>query len=92
MIIGWPSRGPTRDAAVASVANEAKFLRKFLALAEEEKYTYYLMEAFDQVWKTGVEGAAGDAWGVRLRHDRAFAHPRHPGDGAESPEVHADPP
>lgn len=62
--VGWPSGGPTRGDAVASVANEAKFLRNFLALAEKEGYTYYIMEAFDQVWKTDIEGAAGSAWGV----------------------------
>ena len=41
----------TRGGAVASRANQAKFLRRFLALAEREGYTYYIMEAFDQVWK-----------------------------------------
>ncbi|MDO6459726.1 glycosyltransferase [Granulosicoccaceae sp. 1_MG-2023] len=62
--VGWPSRGPTRGGAKASMANEARFLRNFLAMAEEEDYTYYVMEAFDQPWKTDIEGSAGDAWGV----------------------------
>jgi exo-beta-1,3-glucanase (GH17 family)/cellulose synthase/poly-beta-1,6-N-acetylglucosamine synthase-like glycosyltransferase len=62
--VGWPSNGRTRKAAVASEANEATFLRRFLARAAEEKYTYYLMEAFDQPWKRETEGAVGAYWGV----------------------------
>ncbi len=62
--VGWPSRGPTRDGANASTSNQARFLRNFLQLAQEEKYTYYVIEAFDQPWKTSIEGSAGDAWGV----------------------------
>lgn len=62
--IGWPSRGRTRQSAVASEANEALFLRRFLHRAAEEKILYYLMEAFDQPWKAYQEGAVGSYWGV----------------------------
>jgi len=63
--VGWPSDGRTRGAAVASQANQATFLRQFLKIAEEEKYTYYIMEAFDQPWKRdSTEGAIGAYWGV----------------------------
>ena len=62
--VGWPSNGRTRQLAVASPANEAIFLRRFLAKAEQEKYTYYVMEAFDQPWKQGSEGSVGAYWGV----------------------------
>ncbi len=62
--IGWPSRGRTRESAVASVANEALFLRRFLARAEREQIKYYVMEAFDQPWKAYQEGAVGSYWGV----------------------------
>jgi exo-beta-1,3-glucanase (GH17 family)/cellulose synthase/poly-beta-1,6-N-acetylglucosamine synthase-like glycosyltransferase len=62
--VGWPSNGRTRYGAVASVANEAIFLRRFLARAKKEKYTYYIMEAFDQPWKQTTEGAVGAYWGV----------------------------
>ncbi len=62
--VGWPSRGRTRGAAEASAANQARFLRRFLHLAERERYTYYVLEAFDQVWKKQIEGEAGSAWGV----------------------------
>jgi exo-beta-1,3-glucanase (GH17 family)/cellulose synthase/poly-beta-1,6-N-acetylglucosamine synthase-like glycosyltransferase len=64
--IGWPSHGRTRESAVASDANEALFLRRFLIRAEKERISYYLMEAFDQPWKGQgmLEGAVGAYWGV----------------------------
>lgn len=62
--VGWPSDGRTRGSAVASVSNEALFLRRFLARAREQGYLYYVMEAFDQPWKAKYEGAVGAYWGV----------------------------
>ncbi|MFZ5774979.1 MAG: glycosyltransferase family 2 protein [Thermodesulfobacteriota bacterium] len=62
--VGWPSLGRTRQQAEASAANQAIFLRRFLARAEQEKYIYYVMEAFDQPWKQVSEGAVGAYWGV----------------------------
>jgi len=62
--VGWPSNGRSIKAAAASEANEATFLRRFLARAAEEKYVYYVMEAFDQKWKRDLEGAVGAYWGV----------------------------
>ena len=62
--IGWPSHGRTHENAVASEANEALFLRRFLKRAEADRIIYYLMEAFDQPWKAYQEGAVGSYWGV----------------------------
>jgi len=68
--IGWPSRGPiitSQDGhamAVASVENEARFIREFLAHPRTPKLDYFLMEAFDQPWKVEVEGWAGAYWGM----------------------------
>lgn len=62
--VGWPSNGRTRQQAVASEANEAIFLRRFLQRAAEENYVYYVMEAFDQPWKHETEGWVGAYWGV----------------------------
>ncbi|SDO71756.1 Exo-beta-1,3-glucanase, GH17 family [Desulforhopalus singaporensis] len=73
--IGWPSRGPTRGAAKASLANQAGFLRQFLDVAQKEDYTYYIMEAFDQVWKRDIEGEVGTAWGVyNAKREAKFPH------------------
>lgn len=62
--VGWPSNGRIRRAAVASIANEATFLRRFIEKAEELEYVYYVMEAFDQPWKRVNEGSVGAYWGV----------------------------
>jgi exo-beta-1,3-glucanase (GH17 family)/cellulose synthase/poly-beta-1,6-N-acetylglucosamine synthase-like glycosyltransferase len=60
---GWPSEGRTRNAAEASVANQAYFIRNFVQLAMEKGYDYYLLEAYDQPWKAD-EGAVGAYWGL----------------------------
>jgi exo-beta-1,3-glucanase (GH17 family)/cellulose synthase/poly-beta-1,6-N-acetylglucosamine synthase-like glycosyltransferase len=62
--IGWPSEGRNRAGAVASVSNEALFLRRFLARADKEEVRYYILEAFDQPWKARDEGAVGSYWGI----------------------------
>jgi exo-beta-1,3-glucanase (GH17 family)/cellulose synthase/poly-beta-1,6-N-acetylglucosamine synthase-like glycosyltransferase len=62
--VGWPSHGRTRHSAAASPANQAIFLRRFLDRARQEKYIYYVMEAFDQPWKKETEGSVGAYWGV----------------------------
>jgi len=62
--VGWPSHGRTHVNAVASEANEALFLRRFLKRAEHDQLIYYIMEAFDQPWKAYQEGAVGSYWGV----------------------------
>ncbi len=62
--VGWPSNGRPRKDAEASESNEATFLRRFLARAKVENYTYYIMEAFDQPWKRINEGSVGAYWGV----------------------------
>ena len=66
--VGWPSNGRTRKGSVASEANEAIFLRRFLNRAEQEGYVYYIMEAFDQPWKTHIESGVGAYWGVYDTH------------------------
>jgi len=62
--VGWPSKGPQFGRAKASLANEARFMREFLNFADREGVQYYLMEAFDQPWKTAIEGTAGAYWGL----------------------------
>lgn len=76
--VGWPSDGRTRESAVATTANEALFLRRFLHRAEQENYNYFLMEAFDQPWKAQNEGGVGAYWGVydvERRPKFSFAEP-----------------
>lgn len=61
--VGWPSEGRQRGGAVPSLQNQAKFLREFLAKADATQADYFVLEAFDQVWKTD-EGAVGRYWGI----------------------------
>ncbi|MGB8275996.1 MAG: glycosyltransferase [Alphaproteobacteria bacterium] len=79
--VGWPSNGRSLRDAVPSIANEAKFLRKFLNAARDHDIDYYVMEAFDQPWKADSEGSVGAYWGI-FDADRqpkfAMAGPIHP--------------
>ena len=61
---GWPSEGRQRETALPSRVNEARFIRGFVAMAERNGWHYNLIEAFDQPWKRGAEGAVGGYWGL----------------------------
>ena len=61
---GWPSEGRQRETALPSRVNEARFIRGFVTLAEQQGWRYNLIEAFDQPWKRGSEGAVGGYWGL----------------------------
>ena len=62
--IGWPSDGIDIGAARASNINQARFLRDFFNLAQQDHIDYFVMEAFDQPWKTSFEGRAAGYWGM----------------------------
>jgi hypothetical protein len=61
---GWPSEGRQRETALPSRVNEARFIRGFVAMAEQNGWGYNLIEAFDQPWKRESEGAVGGYWGL----------------------------
>lgn len=61
---GWPSAGRSRENAIPSRENQARFIRGFIHLAEQENWQYNLVEAFDQPWKRINEGAVGGYWGL----------------------------
>ncbi|MFZ5773981.1 MAG: beta (1-6) glucans synthase [Thermodesulfobacteriota bacterium] len=69
---GWPSEGRMREDALPSLAAQARFIRGFVAMAEQEGWRYNLIEAFDQPWKRVNEGAMGGHWGLydQYRHDK----------------------
>jgi exo-beta-1,3-glucanase (GH17 family)/cellulose synthase/poly-beta-1,6-N-acetylglucosamine synthase-like glycosyltransferase len=62
--VGWPSDGVDQGAAHASRINQAVFLRGFLNAARRDGLDYFVLEAFDQPWKTSVEGRAAGYWGM----------------------------
>ncbi|DAB27922.1 MAG: glycosyl hydrolase [Sulfurimonas sp. RIFOXYD12_FULL_33_39] len=61
---GWPSEGRAREDAHPSKINQAIYLREFVKLAQEKKWNYNIIEAFDQPWKRINEGAVGGFWGI----------------------------
>lgn len=62
--IGWPSNGRVEGEANASHAEQAVYLRKLVNLLNQQGYSYFIVEAFDQPWKMETEGAVGAYWGV----------------------------
>ncbi len=61
---GWPSAGRQRGWAVPSVINEAKFIRSLVQLAHKNGFDYNVVEAFNQPWKSQLEGVVGANWGL----------------------------
>ncbi len=61
---GWPSAGRQRGDAVPSVVNEAKFIRSLVQLANKNGFDYNIVEAFNQPWKSNLEGVVGANWGL----------------------------
>jgi exo-beta-1,3-glucanase (GH17 family)/cellulose synthase/poly-beta-1,6-N-acetylglucosamine synthase-like glycosyltransferase len=62
--VGWPSNGVAIGGAQASRVNQALFMRKFFNIAQRRGLDYFVMEAFDQPWKTSFEGRAAGYWGM----------------------------
>jgi exo-beta-1,3-glucanase (GH17 family)/cellulose synthase/poly-beta-1,6-N-acetylglucosamine synthase-like glycosyltransferase len=62
--VGWPSEGDRREGAEATPAAQAQFMREFLDVVQDRRIEYYVMEGFDQPWKTAAEGRAGPYWGI----------------------------
>lgn len=77
--VGWPAGGWRYGASVPTAYNQERFVREFLAVADRDLpgVPYFLMEAFDQPWKT-EEGTVGAHWGL-FNADRTpkfdWAHP-----------------
>lgn len=67
--VGWPTAGRPREGAVPGRVEAAQFLNSFANLAAREGWNYNIVEAFDQGWKTALEGTVGGAWGL-LDHRR----------------------
>ena len=73
--IGWPSAGDAVGAARAAPAEQALFMRRFLARVEGSGLDYFVMEAVDQPWKAATEGQVGAYWGLLdAAREPKFAH------------------
>jgi exo-beta-1,3-glucanase (GH17 family) len=71
---GWPSAGRQRGMAVPGVVNEAKFIRGMIQVANRHGFDYNIVEAFNQPWKSNLEGVVGANWGL-LSADRKPVFP-----------------
>ncbi len=61
---GWPGEGRQRGWSVPSIVNEAKFIRELIKVANENGFDYNIVEAFNQSWKSELEGVVGANWGL----------------------------
>ncbi|WP_442499068.1 glycoside hydrolase family 17 protein [Methylobacter sp. sgz302048] len=71
---GWPSNGRQRGWAIPSVANEAKFIRGLIQVSKKNGFDLNIVEAFNQPWKSALEGVVGANWGL-LSADRTPVFP-----------------
>lgn len=61
---GWPSAGRQRGGAMPSVVNEAKYIRDMIQVVNRHGFDYNIVEAFNQPWKSNLEGVVGANWGL----------------------------
>ncbi|CAG7856837.1 hypothetical protein MCAMS1_01478 [biofilm metagenome] len=61
---GWPSVGRQRGWAIPGVVNEAAFIRGLLKVAADNHFDVNIVEAFNQSWKSELEGVIGANWGL----------------------------
>jgi len=79
--VGWPSNGENFGKAKPGSEDQARFLRRFLNVADQRKLDYCIMEVFDQPWKKPHEGVVGAFWGIYDVHRK----PKFSFDGAIQP-------
>jgi exo-beta-1,3-glucanase (GH17 family)/cellulose synthase/poly-beta-1,6-N-acetylglucosamine synthase-like glycosyltransferase len=68
--VGWPSGGNNFHDAFPSPEAQAAVVRGFAAEAGMLGLHYNVVEAFDGIWKSTIEGSPGPTWGM-LDADRA---------------------
>lgn len=68
--VGWPSGGENFHDAYPTPQSQAFIVRNFAAEAGMLGIDYNVVEAFDGIWKSTIEGSPGPTWGM-LDADRA---------------------
>ncbi len=61
---GWPSQGRQRAGAVASLANQQRFVQDLSLKMKQAALPLNFIEAIDQPWKRALEGRTGGYWGL----------------------------
>ncbi|PWC62540.1 glycosyl transferase [Azospirillum sp. TSH7] len=62
--VGWPSGGENFHDAYPTPEAQAAVVRGFAAEANALGIHYNVVEAFDGIWKSTIEGSPGPTWGV----------------------------
>jgi exo-beta-1,3-glucanase (GH17 family)/cellulose synthase/poly-beta-1,6-N-acetylglucosamine synthase-like glycosyltransferase len=62
--VGWPSGGENFHDAYPTPEAQAAVVRGFAAEANALGLHYNVVEAFDGIWKSTIEGSPGPTWGV----------------------------
>lgn len=62
--VGWPSGGENFHDAYPTPQAQAAVVRGFAAEANALGLHYNVVEAFDGIWKSTIEGSPGPTWGV----------------------------
>ncbi|TVR99350.1 MAG: glycosyltransferase [Phycisphaerales bacterium] len=62
--VGWPSDGARFGGAVPGASHQRLYIHELVRRAERDGVQYYIIEAFDQPWKTRTEGLVGPHWGM----------------------------
>ncbi|ORC58759.1 beta-(1-3)-glucosyl transferase [Pseudomonas floridensis] len=60
--VGWPGKSSAARRLFTSPAEQTLYLRNQVHLLDQKGYAYFVVEAFDQHWKTD-EGPPGPHWG-----------------------------
>ncbi|MEE4915544.1 glycosyltransferase family 2 protein [Pseudomonas viridiflava] len=61
--VGWPGKSNAARRIFTSPTEQSTYLRNQLQRLDQQGYAYFVIEAFDQQWKTD-EGPQGPHWGV----------------------------
>ncbi|KQQ68049.1 beta-(1-3)-glucosyl transferase [Pseudomonas sp. Leaf127] len=61
--VGWPSRGSVTKQTHSSIPTQTVAIRQQVNALQDQGYEYFVIEAFDQPWKT-IEGLSGPHWGL----------------------------
>ncbi|MBM0139268.1 glycosyltransferase [Pseudomonas cannabina pv. alisalensis] len=75
--IGWPSKASAKRRITTSAAEHSIYLRNQIPLLDQHGHDYFVIEAFDQHWKT-EEGLPGPNWGLFDAKRRLKLHVRGP--------------
>jgi exo-beta-1,3-glucanase (GH17 family) len=61
---GWPSSGGKQGKAIASSVNSKRYFDEIRKWSRKTKTKVFYFSAFDEAWKSSMEGGVGAHWGI----------------------------